>query len=102
MHLDIAAKRDQATRLCAWGLYAVVAFGLGIACWLLIHIVSHGTEIRAAVEYQRAAEIRQENLEVCTRLGMPAGTNAFAGCATELGHIRQRHDERRNREFHFQ
>ena len=57
--------------------------------------------MRAAAESQRAEEIKQENLETCTRLAMPPGTEAFLTCDAELTRIRQRHDERRDQDFYF-
>ena len=102
MDYDLAAKRDQAPTLYTWVLYTFLAFGFGVGCWMLIYLATHGAELRAAVENQRSAEIKQENLEVCTKLGMPPETKAFVNCTTELMHIRQRHDERLHRDFYFQ
>lgn len=48
----------------------------------------------AAAEQQRAAELEQENQEVCQRLGMPLGSERYAACASELAGVRQ-HDEDR-------
>ena len=102
MDFNPAARRHQALTLSTWVFYTVVAFGFGVGGWMLIYLSIYGAELRAAIENQRAVEIREENLEVCTRLGAPPGTAAFATCASELVHIRQRHDERRNQDFYFQ
>jgi hypothetical protein len=101
MDFDLAPRRDQAMTSSNWAVYAVLALGFGLACWMLIYIASNAAQMRAAVESQRADEIKQENLEVCARLAMPPETEAFLACAAELTRIRQRHDERRDRDFYF-
>ena len=66
-----------------------------------LHRKQRSTHARAAAESREAEEIKQENLEICTRLAMPPGTEAFLACDAELTRIRQRHDERRDQDFYF-
>jgi hypothetical protein len=68
---------------------------------MLVYIASNGAQARAAAESRRAEEIKQENLEICARLAMPPGTEAFLACAAELTLVRQRHDGRRDQDFYF-
>ena len=101
MDFHLAPTRDQAMTSPTWVVYAVLALGFGLGCWMLVYIASNGAHIRAAAESRRAEEIKQENLEICVRLAMPPGTEAFLACAAELTRIRQRHDERRDQDFYF-
>ena len=101
MDFDLAPRRDQAMTSSIWIVYAVLALGFGLACWMLVYIASNGAQARAAAESRRAEDIKQENLEVCARLTMQPGTEAFLACTAELTRIRQRHDERRDQDFYF-
>ena len=82
-------------------VYAVLALGFGLVCWMLVSIASNAARMKTVVEGQRAEEIRQENLEICARFAMPPGTEAFLVCEAELIRVRQQHDERRDRDFYF-
>ena len=101
MDSDLAPGRDQAMTSSSWAIYAVVILGLCLGYWMLSYVARNGAQLRAAAESQRAEEIKQENLEVCARLAMPIGTEAFATCDAELTRIRRRHDERRDQDLYF-
>jgi hypothetical protein len=101
MNFDLAFRRNQAMSLSAWAFCVALAFGFGLVCWLLIFIAINGPTVRAAIESQRIEEIKQEDQEHCTKLGMPPATEAFGTCQNELVLIRRRHDERLHRDLQF-
>ena len=75
------------------GLWVAGAFALVMMIWATIY----GQRLYAAHEQQVAIETEAENQLVCGRLNMPSGGSNYSACASELGGVRRKHQERTER-----
>ncbi len=101
MNSDLVVRSDQPPTFAAWLPGIALALAVVLGAWILIYALINGPQMRAAAESQTAQEVEQENRELCGKLGITAETQAFVTCTATLVHVRQRHDERRNRDLDF-
>ncbi|HEX2256511.1 MAG TPA: hypothetical protein VHG92_07395 [Afifellaceae bacterium] len=80
---------------------AIVASIVVLGGWLTIETVMNGPGVWAEIERRNAAEIAEEDNAFCSKFGMAPGTEAFATCARELVHVRQRESARIHRHLNY-
>jgi hypothetical protein len=86
----------RASETVAW---LVAGLGGAAFCIALAAAVAHAPAARALAERAQAEQIEQENFAFCAKYNMPAGTDAYRGCADDLREVRNREDARRRQEF---
>ena len=71
---------------------------LGLSAVLIVAMVTYdrtyGSQIRASIAQQRSAEIEQEHLALCAKLGFASGTTASASCTKDVAAFRQHVEQR--------
>jgi hypothetical protein len=66
---------------------------------VVVYVAINAPAMSEAGKRDRAEQIDQDNTWFCQRFGMARDTNAFAACASALGEVRRRHEERITREL---
>ena len=101
MNSELVRTSDEPTPAATWFVYLAFALAAAFVCSIVAYSVIYGPQLRAEAEKRMTQEMAQENEAVCSKLGMPSGSQAFAGCAAELTQVRLRHEARLNREFEY-
>jgi hypothetical protein len=89
--LPTTSYQSVDTKLAGWfllGVFAVVVIGA------VIYDLTYGSQVRASLAHQRAAEIEQENSLLCSKLGGVPSTPAFVSCASAIADFRQHVEQR--------
>jgi hypothetical protein len=74
-----------------WAIRVAIAGALAIAVFALN---AKGREMQATANRIQAAQIEEENRDVCQKLVMPFGTDQYRVCVTTLREVRAREAER--------
>jgi len=71
---------------------------LGVMAVVIVAMVTYdrtyGSQMRVSIAQQRSAEIEQEHLALCTKLGLAPGSPAFVSCTSDVADFRQRVEQR--------
>jgi hypothetical protein len=73
------------------GAIALGVLGVAALAWVA---VAEGPRAHAARELAMAAAAEAESQTVCQRLGIPAASERYSACASELGWVRRQHGDR--------
>jgi hypothetical protein len=88
--LPTTSYQSADTKLAGWVLLGVLAVVGGA----VIYDWTYGSQIRASLAHQLAAEIEQENSVLCGKLGVAPSTPAFVSCASAVADFRQHVEQR--------
>ena len=80
---------DTTEMVLWWALAAVVAVGA-------INIIYRAPEAHARVERQLAAEISEENRQLCERRGLVQQSHEYVLCTLDLNAVREKQELRVN------
>jgi hypothetical protein len=86
----------SAKKVLSWSAGAAY---IGALVIVMIYVAINAPAMREATERYKAEQIDQDNTAFCQRFGMAGGTDAFAACASALGEVRKRHEERITRDL---